>query len=298
MGFQTTNKTPGIALLAGSGCLPKHILASLVQKDIKPLLIALENDVDVDLFEYCINNNIINISIAITELGKLIKTLKEHKISKIILAGGVSSRPSLRDLKFDKYSFVAFQKLFLALKKGDDSLLSAFIKLLEFYNVDVIGAEYFVPELLAPFNSVITSVKTCKRSKKDIEVACKALNLLAPLDLGQAAVSIGGRLVAVEGPEGTDAMLRRVQELRSLGKIVAKGGVLVKITKTGQEKRVDLPTIGLNTIEEAHKAALSGIAIESGASFILDKDQTIKLANKYNLFIQTISIAEHHNESY
>lgn len=296
MGFQTTNKTPSITLLAGSGCLPKHILTSLLQKEITPLVIALENNVDADLVEYCINNDIVNISISISELGRLIKTLKEYKITKIILAGGVSSRPSLRDLKFDKYSFVAFQKLFLSLKKGDDSLLSAFIKLLESYKVQVIGAEHFVPELLAPPNSVITSTKTCKRSKKDIDIACKALNLLAPLDLGQAAVAVGGRLVAMEGPEGTDAMLRRVQKLRSLGKIISKGGVLVKITKTGQEKRVDLPTIGLNTIEEVHKAGLSGIAIESGASFILDKDQTIRLANQHSLFIQTISIAEHHNE--
>lgn len=289
-------KNSNLALLAGSGSLPKDILCNLLAKNIKPLLITLIDNVDINLNNLALANNITNISLYITELSKFIKILKEHNITHIILAGGVASRPSIKDLKFDSYSFVAFRKLLQSLKKGDDNLLSAFIKFLEHYNIQVVAANYFVPELLAPLNIILTKNKITKQDELDIKKSCEILTLLSYLDFGQAAIVVENRLIALEGPEGTDMMLKRVIDIRQQGKIANRGGVLVKITKHKQEKKVDLPTIGINTVELAYKAGLNGIAIESGASFILNKNTTIELANKYKLFIKTVSVNDYNYE--
>lgn len=279
-------------LIAGSGALPKNVVDALLKRKIPFLAICIKNNAELGLIQYCMLNASKTVELEITELGKLIHILKEYKISKLILAGGIASRPSLRSLKFDKYSLSALPKLFASLRKGDNSLLSAFINLLESYNIEVIGVHSIIPELLAPVEQLLTKKSPSLKAKKDISVAGDVLNLLSPFDFGQGAVIVNGRLIAVEGPEGTDAMLRRVQEIRSAQKFVNNGGVLVKLTKVKQEKRVDLPTIGLTTIELAYKAGLSGIAVEACKSFILDKEKTIKLADNYGLFIQTIARLE------
>jgi len=99
---------------------------------------------------------------------------------------------------------------------------------------------------------------------------------------------VGGRVVAVEGAEGTDAMLQRVADLRRAGKIPPGGGVLVKMKKPNQEMRADLPTIGPETIAGVHRARLAGLAVEAAGSFILNIRNVTEQADKYGLFIETL----------
>ena len=109
---------------------------------------------------------------------------------------------------------------------------------------------------------------------------------LGALDAGQACVAIGKRIVALEGAEGTDMMLERVAELRGLGRLKAgRGGVLVKLAKSGQELRADLPTIGTATMDKAAEAGLSGIAIHAGRALISDYETTCAHAEKAGLFL-------------
>ena len=100
--------------------------------------------------------------------------------------------------------------------------------------------------------------------------------------IGQAAVAIGGRVVALEGVEGTDGLLERVKALRANGRIAGIGrGVLVKCAKPGQELRADLPTIGPATIARAHAAGLAGVAVEAERAFVLEFDATINHADAW-----------------
>jgi DUF1009 family protein len=99
-------------------------------------------------------------------------------------------------------------------------------------------------------------------------------------------VAIGGRAIALEGIEGTDAMLERVRSLRDHGRLAGKRrGVLVKCSKPGQEARTDLPSIGPRTVEEAHAAGLAGIAVEAGSSLVLNGPEMIHKADALGLFI-------------
>ena len=126
-----------------------------------------------------------------------------------------------------------------------------------------------------------------KVHKEDAKTACEIASKIGALDIGQCAVVCQGVVLAVEAQEGTDAMLKRVADLPSdiRGSASERKGVLAKMVKPTQETRVDLPTIGPATIENAAAAGLAGIVAEGGRAFIIDKDEVITLADAAGLFI-------------
>src|SRR5690606_2645220 len=138
------------------------------------------------------------------------------------------------------------------------------------YGIRVLGAHDVAPDLLAS-QGVLGKIRPTSADESDISAALKAARVLGSLDIGQGAIAVGGRVIALEGIEGTDGLLERTVGLRSHGRIAGKKrGVLVKCAKPGQEMRVDLPTIGPRTIIDAHAAGLAGVAVEADRSFILN----------------------------
>ncbi|HET7448744.1 MAG TPA: LpxI family protein, partial [Methyloceanibacter sp.] len=121
----------------------------------------------------------------------------------------------------------------------------------------------------------------------DIEVGFKVVSALGRLDIGQAAVVAKGHVLAVEAAEGTDAMLVRCAELRRSGRTGrhTHAGVLVKATKPGQEERVDLPTIGPDTVRNAAAAGLAGIAVAAGRVLVAERAAAIETADRLGLFL-------------
>jgi DUF1009 family protein len=120
----------------------------------------------------------------------------------------------------------------------------------------------------------------------DIETAFRVVSALGRLDVGQAAVVVRGHVLAVEAAEGTDSMLARCAELRELGKTRrGRAGVMVKAPKPGQEERVDLPTIGPDTVAKADNAGLAGIAVAAGQVLMAERAATIEAANRHGLFL-------------
>jgi len=271
------------AIIAGSGQLPIEVAKALAARGQSPFLLPLRGEAAEELYAYP------HEEISVVEFAKLIRALKRHHIKNIVLAGGVLRRPNLRDVRLDWPTLRALPRLGLALGRGDDALLRAFIRSLEAYKLRVWGAHQLVPELLAGSNmGSLTRCCPSSSMRQDIELAAKAAQMLGALDVGQGAVAVRGRIVALEGAEGTDEMLARVEQLRGAGRIPPQGGVLVKLMKPAQEARADLPTIGPVTIENAHKAGLDGVAVEKLRSFILEPARTIDLANNYKMFIEPI----------
>ncbi|GAA5108823.1 LpxI family protein [Bartonella jaculi] len=275
------------AIIAGSGVLPITVAQALEKHGQNPFLVLLRDEADAVLYRYE------HCELSIVELAQLIKTLKEAAICNIVLAGGVKKRPLLTQLRLDWTTILALPKLLGALRGGDDALLKAFIRVIEAYGFCVIGAHEIVPDLLAPIKFDLTLRRATRKEKKDIFLAAEAAKLLGQLDIGQAAVAINGRVIAVEGAEGTDNMLWRVCEMRERGQILPKGGVLVKCVKPQQDHRVDLPSIGPKTIMNAAKSGLSGVAVEANRSLILSVKETVKEANKHSLFIETFEEFNH-----
>ncbi|MBH9975291.1 MULTISPECIES: LpxI family protein [Bartonella] len=269
------------AIIAGNGVLPLAVAKAIQERGEKPFLVPLKGEADSSLynFDHC--------EISVVQLAKLIKALKKADVKNVILAGGVKSRPNLADLRPDWTTISALPKLFRALGQGDDALLKAFISVVEKYGFHVVGAHEVVPQLLAPIGFNLTKKRANDKNWRDIMLAAKAAAILGKLDIGQGAVAVRGRVVAVEGAEGTDNMLRRIKEMREEKRIPPIGGVLVKRTKAQQDERADLPTIGPETIIRAKECLLEGVAVEAGRTFIVSLKETVEQADKSSMFIET-----------
>jgi DUF1009 family protein len=270
-----------VAVVAGSGRLPVNVAESLALAGHAPFVVMLAGEAEAEsgLARFDREN------LALEDIGGLLPLLKRRRVTHVVLAGGVSRRPHWRRIRLSLGLFRVLPKILAALARGDDGLLKAIVRELEAAGFKVAGAHEIVPDLLAP-EGVLTRARPLKGDAADLDAALTAARAIGALDIGQAAVAIGGRVVALEGIEGTDGLLERVKDLRHHGRVGGrKRGVLVKCAKPGQELRADLPAIGPATVDAAHAAGLAGIGVEAGHSLVLDFGELTKRADALGLFV-------------
>ena len=267
-----------IGLIAGGGDLPKHVVQAAQQDGHEMSVITLDGFANT--FDYEDAK-----SLGIAEFGKMIKLLKKAKATHVCFAG-IVKRPDFKKLKPDLKAMFHMGGAIKAAKQGDDALMRYLLELFEKEGFDVIAPQDVCKSLLLP-EGILGSVPFFKVHKEDAKTACEIASKIGALDIGQCAVVCQGVVLAVEAQEGTDAMLKRVADLPSdiRGSASERKGVLAKMVKPTQETRVDLPTIGPATIENAAAAGLAGIVAEGGRAFIIDKDEVITLADAAGLFI-------------
>ena len=219
------------------------------------------------------------------EFGKLFAALNDNACRDLVIIGGVT-RPDPSNIRLDLGALKNLPFLLTLGKGGDDHVLSNVVRFFEKKGYRVHGAGDVVPELLVE-EGVLGKIAPSAADRADIELAFKVVDALGRLDVGQAAVVIKGYVVAVEAAEGTDAMLDRCAALRVSGRTRGQGrtGVLVKMPKPGQEERVDLPTIGPETIKKASAAGLAGVAVAAGRVLMAERGATIEAANQNGLFL-------------
>ncbi|MBU0582678.1 MAG: UDP-2,3-diacylglucosamine diphosphatase LpxI [Alphaproteobacteria bacterium] len=268
-----------IAIVAGSGQLPIDLAKHLRDQGIPPLVVMVEGEAAPELSEFD------HETIALEEFPGFLPLLRRRKVTHAVFAGGIGRRPRLRDLKLT-FAFLTFiPRALMALKRGDDGLLRTIAGVVEGQGIKVLGAHQIMPDLLAKAGSM-TRVAPTKADFADIRAAEEAALAIGLLDIGQAAVAVGGRAIALEGIEGTEGLLQRVKDLRSHGRIAGrKRGVLAKCSKPGQEERLDLPTIGPQTVRAAHEAGLAGIAVEAGHSLVVDFGKVVEEADRFGMFV-------------
>lgn len=270
-----------VALIAGGGSLPAEIAGRLAEAGQSCVVFAIEGEAgEDDRFESHPSE-----PIALEDIGDLVARLKRRSATHVLMAGTVRRRPRIRDVHWSSGLFKALVDMAKALAHGDDRLLRALINHIEKQGIKVIAAQDVLPGLLAT-EGAVAGRKPGKRDMADIEAARAAVKAIGALDIGQAAIAIGGRVIALEGIEGTEGLLERTVELRHHGRLAgAKGGVLVKCAKPGQDLRADLPSIGPATVDAAAAARLAGIAVEAGRSLILELEQTRRRAAEKGIFI-------------
>jgi DUF1009 family protein len=171
--------------------------------------------------------------------------------------------------------------------KGDDGLLSSVIKYLESEKIKVISPDEILCNLKTD-PGIVTRANPSEESLSDIDKGINLLNHMSAIDIGQAIVIQQGLVLGIEAIEGTEELIARTGKLRRDQS--KSGGVLVKIAKLQQSERVDLPTIGPDTIDQLHKSGFVGIAIEAERSLILAKTETIKRANDLGIFIMGVKV--------
>ena len=220
------------------------------------------------------------------QVGQLIKALEASGARKVLLIGSLSKRPDFLSVINDFETIKWLPKLLTTLVGGDDSVLRKVIEFFESTGYQIISVADVAPALLAPAG-VLTRKKPTEANRKDILMGLDLLDSIAPFDVGQAVVVGDGRVAAIEGAEGTDAMIERVREIRQKRRVAWKGskGVLVKATKTDQDLRVDLPVIGPETVQYCADAQLAGIAVEAGRVVIASQQECLKRADQLGIFV-------------
>ncbi len=269
-----------LGIIAGSGNLPTEIANHATAQGRDVFIVGINGFVEQSLLD-----NFDHTVISVGEVGKQLSALKKARVSEVCFAG-IVKRPDFKQLKLDAKGVMLLPKVINAASKGDDALLRVLVGVIESDGFKVVGADEVLKNLVAQ-SGPLGRVKPSETDLQDITKAAHVAAEIGNLDIGQGAVVCDGLVLAVEAQEGTDLMLKRCAELPEnlRGTLAAPRGVLVKRPKPAQERRVDLPTIGLQTLEGLVSAHLNGVAFEENSALLLDREKLIEFADANNLWI-------------
>ena len=255
------------ALIAGTGALPGAVAAEL---EVPPLICALEgNEPD---------NLTVDVTFRLETLGTFLAVLRDNGIMRLCMSGAIG-RPSIDPNAIDAATQPLVPEISRAMASGDDGALRAAITIFENAGLQVSGAHEIAPDLLPPMGC-LTDAKPGQQDREDAERGAAIIAAMAGLDIGQACVVQHRQALAIETAFGTDWMLRSLTTRPDAG-----GGLLFKAPKRGQDRRVDLPVIGPDTIIAACAAGLGGVVIECGGVMVLDRARMMSECNRLGLFL-------------
>jgi DUF1009 family protein len=281
--LQAAPALPALGIIAGGGELPRVLIQACKDANRPYFVLALQDAADDATVEAAGDAHA---WIRFGAIGKALDLLRANGASDLVLAGRVT-RPKISSIRPDLKGAKLLARISAQLLSGDNELLSSIVTFLEEEGFRVTGAEEIVADLVAP-EGMIGSIYPDKRAQGDIVIGARMARSIGALDIGQAVIVQNGQILGVEAVEGTDALIERCSPL----KLEEKGGVLVKVKKPQQEKRVDLPTIGLSTVEHIAACGFAGIAIEAGASLILNRREVARRADALGIFVVGFSILE------
>lgn len=265
-----------IGLIAGQGELPCQIIAHCQKQGIEVFALAFEGQTPLQTVA-----NIPHTFVKLGAIGKALDFFHSEGIKDVVFAGAIR-RPSLSELSLDWTGTRWLAKIGLN-SLGDDGVLKAIIALMADEGFRVHGANDILSEIFA-LPGCLTALHPTADDLNDITKGTAILKQLGDLDIGQALVIQQGLVLGIEAIEGTAGLIERV----SLYKRQGRGPILVKMTKPNQTTKIDLPTIGTDTIRQAHGCGFAGIAIESQRTQILSYSNTIDTANQLGVFIYSI----------
>jgi UDP-2,3-diacylglucosamine hydrolase len=267
-----------LAILCGGGDFPIQVARAALQQGRDPVMVGVVGAADerIEAFPH--------FWVHMGEVGKLFRSLKERGIVEIAIVGAMT-RPEFADLRLDWGALRRLAGLASLFRGGDNRLLVGIARLFENEGVAVVGVHQIAPQLLVS-SGALSALKPSAQALADARKGSDLIAALSPFDAGQAVVVANGRVLAIEAAEGTDSMLARIADLRSAHRLRFKGraGVLVKAPKRDQDMRLDMPAVGLKTIEGARRAQLEGIALAAGRVLIADRAAFAHAADEAGLF--------------
>lgn len=263
-----------LGILAGGGILPRKLLETCDQKGITPFVIGFEGQTDPLVIQ-----GRSHLWTRLGAAGQIIKTLKSHDVKDLIFIGSIR-KPTMAELRPDLKAAEFFARAGWRVMGGDNSLLEALRDFLAEEGFKIHGIHTIADNLLTP-EGAVGAYEPKGRDWEDIEQGIAISQHLGALDIGQAVIVQEGIVLSVEGVEGTDAMIERTKPLMRKG----RGGVLVKTCKPQQDKNLDLPTIGPQTVQKAAQSGLAGVAIHAGQSLLIDPEEVAQIADKHKMFV-------------
>lgn len=269
-----------LVIVAAGGSLPFEVADAATKAGRRILVVALEGDVDPRLSQFPMQR------VKWGQVGRIESLIAEIGARELVFIGAVDKRPDFSSIGVDLGTLKLMPFILRSLVGGDDTVLSNLVSFFEQRGVRVVGAHEVAPSLVAVAGQV-AGPRINSAAMAEVRVAMEAARAIGALDIGQAAVALGSRVVALEAAEGTDAMIERVAGLKQSGRVKWSGraGVLAKRSKPQQDLRMDMPAIGPRTVAAVARAGLAGIVIEAGRVLIADRAATVAEAERTGTFI-------------
>ncbi len=261
-------------LIAGDGELPIRFAQEAKKSGFDVVAISLSSDNRSELKKLCKAVY----AFGPGEIMKIREALKKENIKQITFLGKVHKGMLLRNPKLDS---LAIEILKNNLKLNDDAIMQAAVAELEKVGIEVLDQTLFIKQLMVP-KGVLTKNRPTEDQIRDVEYGYEVAKQIGDIDVGQSVVVKNKMVLAIEAIEGTDKAIERG------GKLGKKGAVVVKVSKPAQDKRFDIPTVGLCTLKMMKKVKASVLAIESGETIIVQQEEMVKFAEKNNIVIIAI----------
>jgi UDP-2,3-diacylglucosamine hydrolase len=269
-----------IALICGGGAFPGAVADAMAQRGLRPVMFAIRGWADPKVVARYAHH-----WIALGQSGHFLRLARAEQCREGLFIGALL-RPPVSKIRLDWHTIRRMPRIVRAFRGGDNRLLSGIARLLEEDGLRIIGVADVAPEIVVP-EGVLGRHQPSPRDRADIARGLQMITALGPFDVGQGAVVANDHVLAVEAAEGTDNMLNRLVELRAQHRVTAAPGtgVLVKAPKPGQDRRFDLPAIGPQTVANAARAGLGGIAVAAGGAIIAEPAAMIAAADHAGLFV-------------
>jgi len=266
---------PRIGLIAGNRKFPIIFACEAKKRGYSVVAIAINGETHPGL-----SNLVEKIYwLSLAEFSKLFEIFQNEKITEVAMAGQISPQKLFRPEVRDNPEL----RIFLdSLKdKRADTIFRAIAGRLEERGIRVLDSTFLLNDFM-PHKGILTHSQPGFSQWEDIYLGLDIAKAIAYLDIGQTVAIKDKAIVAVEALEGTDNLIRRA------GKITQGGAIVIKVSKPHQDKRFDVPVIGLNTIKNLIRSRSAGLAIEADKTLFIDKVQALKLADKKGLFVVAV----------
>ena len=267
-----------LAIICGGGTLPFAVADAVTKYGRRVVLFAIRGWADpkrvVDYPHYWA---------ALGQFGAFCRLARREGCQDVVLIGSMV-RPAIWQIRPDLKTLRLLPRIFGMFRGGDDYLLKGVAAIFEEHGFRLLGAHAVAPEILMP-EGTLGRERPTDRDNADIAKGLAFLTAASPFDVGQAVVVADARVLAIEAAEGTDSLLERIAQLRQTGRIASGRGVLVKAAKRNQDRRLDLPSIGPQTVEGAARAGLAGIAVVAGSTVVAEPAQIGAVADRAGLFV-------------
>ncbi len=261
-------------LIAGDGILPVRMAQYAKENGFEVVCISLSRDNVRDLKKYCSKVY----SCHPGEVNKIESILKDEQIKQLTFLGKVHKKVLLQLHKFDKRAIDLIKD---AVRLNDDQVMLMIVQELAKIGVEVLDQTIFIKNLMIPAG-VLGKHKPTKEQMDDVNYGFWLAKEMGKIDVGQSVVIKDKMIMAVEAIEGTDACIKRG------AKLAKKGAVIVKVAKPKQDKRFDIPAIGMKTLRTMRCKRASLIAVEANETIIVDQEKVIKYADEHNIVIMAV----------
>lgn len=260
------------AIIAGNGHFPFLVLDAARDQGIEPLVVGIQEEASPELGRTARALHWVSLG----EVGKLLDLLSTEGVNKVVLAGQVKHVQLFSSIPADSLMKRVLGSLH---RKNTDTLILAFVRMLERRGIQVVDSTLFLKPLL-PAAGVLTRRAPDPGEAADIAYGREIAKKIAGLDIGQTIVVAERACLAVEAMEGTDAAIERAAGLSNGRRLV-----VVKVSKPHQDMRFDVPVVGRKTIQVMARCNARVLAVDGGRTLLFDRQALLEDANQAGIAI-------------